>query len=272
MTDDTYAQPAHGWTCFHCGETFTTPGSARDHFGPTPDGVPGCIIKAGDERGLLMALRKAEAAREEAIQERDRANDAVGSAESTTSNVLRMVPGARSAHDVWGHLETLTGRAMSAEATLAAIQREHPELVERALIEVAGPGTYYRIDRGVPMPQLGQAPEGSSLIDLEPTFDQADFHAWWDSHGQFCRAGGGDYEKTFAFRAWEAAVAKIAERQAGARKVARATRDFAGATLRWTAHVLKQIRWAVKEVEQVSIDRAGNDLLELEKRFREPQA
>ncbi|WP_157497447.1 hypothetical protein [Diaphorobacter sp. J5-51] len=33
-----------------------------------------------------------------------------------------------------------------------------------------------------------------------------DFEAWWNQHGQFCRAGGGDYEKTFAFRAWEAAV------------------------------------------------------------------
>lgn len=61
MTTDTYPQPEHGWCCFHCGETFTTPGSARNHFGATPAGVPGCIIKAGDERGLLMALRKVEA-------------------------------------------------------------------------------------------------------------------------------------------------------------------------------------------------------------------
>jgi hypothetical protein len=33
----------------------------------------------------------------------------------------------------------------------------------------------------------------------------ADFEAWWSDHGQFCRAGGGDYEKTFAYRAWNAA-------------------------------------------------------------------
>ena len=33
------------------------------------------------------------------------------------------------------------------------------------------------------------------------------FETWWEQHGQFCRAGGGDYEKTFAFRAWEAAEA-----------------------------------------------------------------
>ena len=59
---DTYPAPANGWTCFHCGETFRTPGSARDHFGCTPASDLACRIKAGDERGLLMALRKAEAA------------------------------------------------------------------------------------------------------------------------------------------------------------------------------------------------------------------
>lgn len=56
----TYPKPEHGWTCFHCGETFTTPGAARDHFGFDPSHEPGCRIKAGAERGLLMALRKAE--------------------------------------------------------------------------------------------------------------------------------------------------------------------------------------------------------------------
>ena len=58
--DDTYQQPEHGWTCFHCGDTFTTPGSARDHFGHDPGSATACKIKAGGERGLLMELRKAE--------------------------------------------------------------------------------------------------------------------------------------------------------------------------------------------------------------------
>jgi hypothetical protein len=34
------------------------------------------------------------------------------------------------------------------------------------------------------------------------------FESWWEAHGQYCRAGGGDYEKTFAYRAWEAATAE----------------------------------------------------------------
>ena len=35
-----------------------------------------------------------------------------------------------------------------------------------------------------------------------------DFEQWWVRHGQFSRAGGGDYEKTFAYNAWRAARAK----------------------------------------------------------------
>lgn len=35
------------------------------------------------------------------------------------------------------------------------------------------------------------------------------FEEWWQAHGQFCRAGGGDYEKTFAYRAWEAATSGL---------------------------------------------------------------
>jgi phage terminase large subunit GpA-like protein len=57
---ETYTKPAHGWTCFHCGETFTTFGTARDHFGFDPSCDPACQIKHGAERGLVMALRKAE--------------------------------------------------------------------------------------------------------------------------------------------------------------------------------------------------------------------
>ena len=52
--------PAHGWTCFHCGETFTEFREARDHFGYDETSEAACRVKAGAERGLLAALRKAE--------------------------------------------------------------------------------------------------------------------------------------------------------------------------------------------------------------------
>lgn len=29
-----------------------------------------------------------------------------------------------------------------------------------------------------------------------------EFEAWWESEGEYLRAGGGDYEKTFAYHAW----------------------------------------------------------------------
>lgn len=53
-----------GWQCFHCGEILTTVGGAVDHFGATPDAQPGCMVRVsvGAERGLLMALRRAEQA------------------------------------------------------------------------------------------------------------------------------------------------------------------------------------------------------------------
>lgn len=58
---DVYPRPPDGWVCFHCGERFTSYGSAEDHFGARPEDKPACLIKLGEERGLLMALRRAEA-------------------------------------------------------------------------------------------------------------------------------------------------------------------------------------------------------------------
>lgn len=66
VSEDFYEQPKHGWTCFHCGETFKTPGSARNHFGFDPSFDPACRIKLGAERGLVSALRKSERAALEA--------------------------------------------------------------------------------------------------------------------------------------------------------------------------------------------------------------
>lgn len=61
----TYETPKHGWTCFFCGETFTTYGAARDHFGEQPTDLAACQIKVGEERGLVMELRRAQRAQAE---------------------------------------------------------------------------------------------------------------------------------------------------------------------------------------------------------------
>lgn len=71
--------PKNGWTCFHCGETFTTPGSARDHFGTISD-IAGCQIKVGEERGLLMEIRKIQASERRLIAENEQLDHEAGSA------------------------------------------------------------------------------------------------------------------------------------------------------------------------------------------------
>jgi hypothetical protein len=59
---DTYPTPAHGWTCFHCGENF--PGTmagqheARMHFGPSVHSEPKCQISAYRVRQMEDQLRR----------------------------------------------------------------------------------------------------------------------------------------------------------------------------------------------------------------------
>ena len=51
---------------------------------------------------------------------------------------------------------------------------------------------------------------GKAEAATEPKATPPDFEAWWADVGQYCRAGGGEYEKTFAYRAWEARNAEVA--------------------------------------------------------------
>lgn len=55
MATDTYMPPEHGWTCFHCGETFMHQNPAREHFGAHPhDAEPGCMLRMQDGEGSLL--------------------------------------------------------------------------------------------------------------------------------------------------------------------------------------------------------------------------
>lgn len=59
---ETYPTPAHGWTCFHCGENF--PGTlagqkaAQLHFGTWISDEPKCQISAHRVRTMEAALRR----------------------------------------------------------------------------------------------------------------------------------------------------------------------------------------------------------------------
>lgn len=58
---ETYKPPERGWTCFHCGETFTHENLARAHFGHSIDAMPGCVMRMQPgENALLRRIRSLE--------------------------------------------------------------------------------------------------------------------------------------------------------------------------------------------------------------------
>ena len=56
---DTYPRPPHGWTCFHCGETFRDYAKARIHFGEKPSMPVGCSVDLVEYRRMRRALHNA---------------------------------------------------------------------------------------------------------------------------------------------------------------------------------------------------------------------
>lgn len=61
MAEDTHTAPEHGWTCFHCGETFMDEGQARIHFGEDQGATPGCLMRLQPgEHGMLRKMRAME--------------------------------------------------------------------------------------------------------------------------------------------------------------------------------------------------------------------
>lgn len=55
-----YDKPEHGWTCFHCGETFTETNRARDHFGHSIAALPACQVPAEHVAAELRRFRVVE--------------------------------------------------------------------------------------------------------------------------------------------------------------------------------------------------------------------
>lgn len=124
MSDDSYEMPEHGWTCFHCGETFTTVGGARDHFGATPDAQPGCLIRVqlGEERGLQMELRKAEAEIASLRAANEQLDYEAGHARAMEMEIgRRFKNGARSVQDAFNLFDSMEGRALAAEERAAQL-------------------------------------------------------------------------------------------------------------------------------------------------------
>ena len=56
----TYRSPENGWTCYHCGITFRTPGGAQDHFGARPKSMPKCKYHDSDVEKLEAQLTESQ--------------------------------------------------------------------------------------------------------------------------------------------------------------------------------------------------------------------
>jgi hypothetical protein len=130
---DTYMAPSHGWTCFHCGETFHVEAQARGHFGPTPEAEPACLIRAGAVARVprsdwpdIYLLRELEAE-----IERLRNNAASDFSETYYARLgvdIRQTGPAfkdcRTLRDVFNLYDSMEGRALAAEERLKHAYRE----------------------------------------------------------------------------------------------------------------------------------------------------
>src|ERR1051326_4256192 len=109
-----------GWRCFHCVETFTTPGAARDHFGDYMNSTPGCILKVqlGNERGWLMELRRLQ---EENEHLRQQMNEEYWNQTAFNAHLKTLIQSYRpfrkcnSLQDVLYVYDSMEGRALAAE-------------------------------------------------------------------------------------------------------------------------------------------------------------
>lgn len=115
------SMPKQGYTCFHCGDRFTTVGAAQDHFGGTEGALAACRIKFGDELGLVMELRKAEASRDEwmnrALRDESEIERLECRVQSLTDAMQSYKPfrECRSINDVFFLYDAMEGRALAAE-------------------------------------------------------------------------------------------------------------------------------------------------------------
>ncbi len=119
-----------GWQCFHCGETFITQEKAREHFAASSDLPAECLDAMSPARKLARRARVAEDLERKLRVERDSLEeqlDGVTFAYNEVKRRYKLDPsGALMAFDY------IEGRALTAEATLAVIEKRFPGIVARA--------------------------------------------------------------------------------------------------------------------------------------------
>lgn len=125
--------PPHGWTCFHCGMTFHKPEDAREHFGADASWEPACLdrLKHTDQE-ILDRARRAEEAEQHAEKLRAEAEAEAEQVHLHLASLGTYFPGCRYIHEAFHLYDTMEGRALAAEATLAVLQWLAPDLVVTA--------------------------------------------------------------------------------------------------------------------------------------------
>lgn len=117
---ETYTPPRHGWTCFHCGETFLTVKSAREHFGLDPTFFePACVERlTNSDSDLIKRTRKAE---REASEARARVlilGEDLNASDHWKAVYLPKMGGAKHLSEAFMNYDAMEGRALAAEEKL----------------------------------------------------------------------------------------------------------------------------------------------------------
>lgn len=91
------------------------------------------------------------------------------------------------------------------------VERQDPVAVlyaDGSVLTKAECGTAFDTCCKVETPLYTSPPAPVAVVPIAVQEVDEEFEKWWESDGQYCRAGGGSYEKTFAYRAYEAAIAR----------------------------------------------------------------
>jgi hypothetical protein len=129
LAESILPRPEHGYTCFHCHETFTDEIEAAGHFGVDENAKPGCILAMprGEERGLLLALRATE---QQAIALMNQVHEQTAPSRRlqalVTASIRSFTPFREcdTLQDVFNVYDSMEGRALAAEKTLREYETE----------------------------------------------------------------------------------------------------------------------------------------------------
>lgn len=126
-------QDAAGIKCFHCGATFHSEAAAREHFGNTPDETALCLeLTALMPVQIIQRVREAERHTNEAVADRMAAEGREEYAQGQLASLGSYFKGATTVRDAWNLHDSMTGRALAAEAALAQLPAEMVQMARAA--------------------------------------------------------------------------------------------------------------------------------------------